>query len=166
MLRGASWSCLGIWSGCLQEASLGKCFRHVHQRGDLEANPEHAGGIIFLRWSGNASGFPWHSCWKRLGSGKSGLSCKGCCLNEQTVLSSKLHPASLIVWYILAITRPISVQWVNDGLSLSVGIGWEHYPGLSPHRLVHPWATIFKLVYHNTLIWWQKKCSKINNFFS
>jgi len=39
-LKGASWGCSGIWSGCFPDASLGRCFGHVPAAVGLRDRPK------------------------------------------------------------------------------------------------------------------------------
>ncbi|KAK7916391.1 hypothetical protein WMY93_012152 [Mugilogobius chulae] len=54
--------------GWLLDASPGRYFGQVPLGGDLEEDPGHAGGTMFLDWPGNASGFPQKSWLKCLSS--------------------------------------------------------------------------------------------------
>lgn len=51
----------GSWLGCLLGASLWMFSWHGQLGGDPWADPEPAGGIIYLIWPGNASGSPRRS---------------------------------------------------------------------------------------------------------
>ncbi len=68
-----------IWSGCLLGAFLWRFSGHVQLVGEPEADPEHAGGITYLIWPGNASGSPRRSWKTLLGRGTSGTLCLACC---------------------------------------------------------------------------------------
>ena len=55
---------MGIWSGCLFNVFLGRCFGHSHPGGDPGAEPGHTREIISLGWLGKVSVCPRRSWWK------------------------------------------------------------------------------------------------------
>ena len=73
----SSWLGSGIWSGCLLVTSLWRFFRHIQLGGGPGADPEHAGGISYPVWAGNA---PRRSWTVSLESGMSGFPARTCCL--------------------------------------------------------------------------------------
>ena len=59
--KGASRGALGIWLGCLLDASLRRILGHVLPGRSPEADSGYAGGIMFLRCLGDALVSPWTS---------------------------------------------------------------------------------------------------------
>uniref|UniRef100_A0A8D0CHB3 Reverse transcriptase domain-containing protein n=1 Tax=Scleropages formosus TaxID=113540 RepID=A0A8D0CHB3_SCLFO len=68
-----------LGSGCLLDASLGRCSGLVPLGGGLGADPGHVGETMSPGWPGNALGFPQRN-WRRCaGRGRSGVLCSDCC---------------------------------------------------------------------------------------
>lgn len=67
-----------MWSGCLPDDSLRRCFRHVSPAGSLRADPELTGEIISLGRLKDTlviSGGAGNKSWREEGQGVSALVC-------------------------------------------------------------------------------------------
>lgn len=74
--REARWCGLGIWLGCLPDASLMRCSGHIPTRRGPREDQGHAGGTVSLGWE----------LGKVAGGGKSGPICLGSCPCHSTLV--------------------------------------------------------------------------------